>query len=89
MLHTFGCNSAEIINSSIKIMFDNTFIAAAIGNPTMPVPGTATPNPFFIRLGETFASMRSGVLPKYFAAVADARQEKSVRYSLGLAQHRV
>ncbi len=27
----------------------------------------------FIRLGETFASMRSGVLPKYFAAVADAR----------------
>ncbi len=54
-------------------MFDNTFIAAAIGNPTMPVPGTATPNSFFIRLGETFTSMRSGVLPKYFAAVADAR----------------
>lgn len=38
----------------------------------MPVPGTATPNPFFIRLGETFTSMRSGVLPNYFAAVADA-----------------
>ena len=43
-----------------------------MGNPTIPVPGTATPNPFFIRLGDTLASMRSGVLPKYFAAVADA-----------------
>ena len=65
-------------------MFDNTFIAAAIGNPTMPVPGTATPNPFFIRLGETFASMRSGVLPKYFAAVADARARE-----MGSVQPRV
>lgn len=31
---------------------------AAIDNPTIPVPGTVTPIPFFIKLGETSALIR-------------------------------
>ena len=60
-------------------------IAAAIGKPTMPVPGTATPNPFFIKFGDTLASIRSGVLPKYLAAVAaeSAKEIGSVQPSAG------
>lgn len=39
----------------------------------MPVPGTVTPIPFFIRLAETLASMRSGAPPRWRAAMAEAR----------------
>ena len=51
----------------------------------MPVPGTATPNPFFIKFGDTLASMRSGIFPKYLAAVAaaSAREIGSVQPSAG------
>jgi hypothetical protein len=46
--------------------------AAAIGNPTMPVPGTVTPSPFFIRFGETHASIRVTSPGRRSAAVAQA-----------------
>ena len=50
-----------------------------------PVPGTVTPMPFFIRLAETLASMRSGVPPKWCAAMAEARASEigSVQPSAG------
>ena len=52
---------------------------------TMPVPGTVTPIPFFIRLADTLASIRSGVAPKCRAAIAEANAKEmgSVHPSAG------
>ncbi len=46
--------------------------AAAIGSPTMPVPGIPTPKPFFMMLPLRAISALSTGLPKSFAEVAAA-----------------
>ena len=60
--------------------------AAATGNPTIPVPGTVTPMPFFIRFGETHASMRSTApsSSEEATAAARAREIGSVQPNAGL-----
>ena len=65
--------------------------AAAIGKPTIPVPGTVTPMPFFIRLGETFASILSGIPPRWWAATAQASAKDigSVQPSAGFSSWRI
>ena len=72
LIETFtmpAANSALLCSTCSGVAFFNTSRPAlqspptapklaAMDNPTMPVPGTVTPIPFFIKLGETSALMR-------------------------------
>jgi hypothetical protein len=76
----FFNTSSSAVGSPIKAP-----IAAAIGIPTMPVPGTVTPMPFFIKLGDTAALIRSGTTPSSRVAIAQASASEigSVQPSAG------
>ena len=68
-----ACAVASFSTSSPALAFPpNAPSAAAIGSPTIPVPGTVTPRPFFIRFGETQASTRSTGPSSSAAATAAA-----------------
>ncbi len=80
-----ACAVASFSTSSPALAFPpNAPSAAAIGSPTIPVPGTVTPRPFFIRFGETQASTRStGPSSSAAATAASASEIGSVHPSAG------
>ena len=61
-----------------------------MGNPAIPVPGTVTPIPFFIKLGETHASIpTTGSANNAVAfAAANANEIGSVQPTAGLTPSR-
>ena len=81
-----ACAEASFSTSSPAFAFPPIApSAAAMGSPTIPVPGTVTPSPFFIRLGETQASIRSTApcSSEAATAAASARETGSVQPSAG------
>ncbi|MPN03234.1 hypothetical protein SDC9_150460 [bioreactor metagenome] len=48
-----------------------------MSSPVVPVPGTVTPIPFFIKFPETLASIRSTGFPNLEAATAAAKASEN------------